>query len=167
MPKDIVQKDQAVLRRQAKPVPLAEIGSRKITSVISEMATALSASSDGVAIAAPQIGLSLRIFLVSRKLFDDGQSDAVFINPELIKLSKKKVLMDEGCLSVRSIYGQTKRSLKATVRAYDNDGRQFTWNGSGLMAQIFQHEIDHLNGILFIDHALNLRQDINVSQTKK
>ena len=158
MTKGIVQKESATLRKTSAPVLLSDIGTTKISKIISNMSTALASCPDGVAIAAPQIGVSLRIFLVSKKLFSDSDSDAVFINPEIIKLSKKKMTLDEGCLSVRHIYGQTKRADKATVQAYDENGNRFNWNGTGLMAQIFQHEIDHLNGILFIDHATNLHE---------
>jgi peptide deformylase len=158
MLKKIVQKDNPVLRMVASPVSFKKIGDPEIKKVLSDMSSALADQADGVALAAPQIGIPLRIFIVSKKLFQDGAGDAVFINPELIKVSKKKVAMEEGCLSVRSIYGQTKRAPKATVQAIDEAGRRFSWNGSDLMAQIFQHEIDHLDGILFIDHATNLRE---------
>lgn len=82
----------------------------------------------------------------------------VFINPEITKLSRKKIWVPEGCLSVRWLYGETSRADKATIRAYDEHGKLFTRGGSGLMAQIFQHETDHLNGILFIDHARNVEK---------
>jgi peptide deformylase len=83
----------------------------------------------------------------------------VFINPEIIKASKvKKSMRGEGCLSVRFTYGTTKRFDKATVKALDEQGKEFIMDGSGLLAQIFQHEIDHLNGILFIDHAHDIRE---------
>ena len=64
--------------------------------------------------------------------------------------------MPEGCLSVRWLYGEVKRSTNATIRAYDEDGKVFTRGGGGLLSQIFQHEIDHLDGIIFTDKAKNL-----------
>jgi peptide deformylase len=64
--------------------------------------------------------------------------------------------MDEGCLSVRGVYGTTKRHERVTLSAFDTDGKKFQRSAGGLMAQIFEHEIDHLNGILFIDHAERL-----------
>ena len=73
-------------------------------------------------------------------------------------LSKKRQILDEGCLSVRPLFGKVERSEKATVTAYDENGKKFTRGGSGLLAQIFQHEIDHLNGILFIDKATDLKE---------
>ena len=80
-------------------------------------------------------------------------SDSVYINPEIKKLSKNKERLDEGCLSVRYLYGKVERSEKASIEAYDESGKKFKMGASGLLAQIFQHEVDHLNGILFTDKA--------------
>ncbi len=163
---NIVQKENEVLRHIATPVAISDIGSDKLNKILADMSTALALCDDGVALACPQIGISLRIFVVSKKLFtpeknetEKDVTDVVFINPEITKMSKRKAEMDEGCLSVRHIYGKTKRSTKATVAAYDEFGNKFSWSGSGLMAQIFQHETDHLDGILFIDHATGLRDE--------
>ncbi len=84
--------------------------------------------------------------------------DLVFINPEIIKLSRKKRWAPEGCLSVRWLYGEVSRSEKATVRGFDEHGKPFMRGASGLLAQIFQHETDHLNGLLFIDKARNVEK---------
>lgn len=157
----IVQKDAPVLRQIAGEVPVKDITSKQIKDVITKMQRALSKEDDGVAIAAPQIGVPLRIFVVSGRLLaknqEEEQPDMVFINPEIVKLSRKKQKMEEGCLSVRWLYGQVERSEKATVRAYDERGKAFTKGASGILAQAFQHEIDHLNGILFIDKATDLQ----------
>jgi peptide deformylase len=164
--KKIVQRDEPVLREIAKDVPVEEITTPKIQKIISDMIVALDSQDDGVAIAAPQIGVPLRIFVVSRKaellmkgkenITDkdlEGLKYPVYINPIIKKLSRIKVKVDEGCLSVRYLYGKVKRAEKATVTAYDEKGKKITMGGSGLMAQIFQHETDHLNGILFTDKA--------------
>ena len=92
----------------------------------------------------------------------------VFINPKISKLSREKEWVPEGCLSVRPLYGKTLRSKKATVVAYDENGKKFTRGASGLLAQIFQHETDHLDGILFIDHAKDIKEELpeNESKTK-
>jgi peptide deformylase len=81
-----------------------------------------------------------------------------YINPVITKISKDKSLMEEGCLSVRYAYGKVDRSEKATVKAYDENGKLFTKGASGLMAQIFQHETDHLNGVLFVDKAIDVKE---------
>ncbi|MDP2642083.1 MAG: peptide deformylase [bacterium] len=160
----ILQKDAPTLREIAKSVPIKDIKSKKIRETLDEMKEALHAEEDGVAIAAPQIGKSLRIFVVSNKI--GGKKDLVFINPEIIKASKKKRKVEEGCLSIRWLYGQVKRSEKVTLRAYDETGRRLERGASGLLAQIFQHETDHLDGILFTDKAENVR-DIPPSKNIK
>ena len=159
----IVQAGNAVLRQVAKPVLPSEIGSPKIKKILADMSTALAGEEDGVAIAAPQIGVSLRIFVISGRVYRQNENsplpaDRVFINPTFKKLAKKKVVRDEGCLSVRPWYGKTKRAEKATVEALDETGKKFTAGGSSFLAQIYQHEIDHLAGILFNDHATELRE---------
>lgn len=155
----ILQEPHTVLRSIAVPVAANEIGSKKLNAIIADMKAALKKESDGVAIAAPQIGVPLRIFVVAKqasKQFSKATDDVVFINPEIVRVGRKKEALSEGCLSVRWKYGLVKRSLTATVRALNEQGNEFVMNGSGLLAQIFQHEIDHLNGILFIDKATNI-----------
>jgi len=166
----IFQKENPVLRAQAHEVPVKEITSLKIKKVIAGMKRALATQPDGVAIAAPQIGVSLRIFLVSGKIFEEtwqrgeglpkgaavASPDLVFINPVITKVSKTKKWMHEGCLSVRPLWGEVYRSTKATIVAYNERGEKGTRGASGLLAHIFQHETDHLNGILFTDNARNV-----------
>lgn len=152
----IIQEPNTVLRQVAPQVPVVEISSPKIKAIIAAMKEALHKEEDGVAIAAPQIGESLRIFVVAKKVVKDAPSDFVFINPEIVSLGKKKQEVAEGCLSVRWKYGKVKRAFSATVRARNEKGNEFQMNGRGLLAQIFQHETDHLNGILFIDTATDI-----------
>ena len=159
---DIVQKGDPVLRKKAIEVSKKEISSDKIKRVITDMKKALHATDDGVAIAAPQIGISKRIFLVHQDALQDradtDNNDKVFINPEIVKTSQKTVVVDEGCLSVRDVYGKIERSAQATIRAFDEDGGAFEMGASGLLAQIFQHETDHLDGVLFVDNASDLKE---------
>ena len=124
------------------------------------MKEALASRDDGVAIAAPQIGVSLRIFVVSGKVFtkegEERKPDETFINPVISKLSRNTENMEEGCLSVHGVFGTIKRHEKATVTAYNEEGKKVMKGGSGLLAQIFQHETDHLDGTLFVDKAHEL-----------
>lgn len=160
----IVDRNDPILRKHAEKVDIQDIGSKKIQEIIKDMKEALASQEDGIAIAAPQIGESIRIFVVAGKAFamvqgnENGQfPDKIFINPEIIKTSKKTEWVEEGCLSVRYLYGKVKRADKATVTAYDETGKKFELGGSGLIAQIFQHETDHLNGILFTDKAKDVQ----------
>jgi peptide deformylase len=181
--KKILQQTEKTLRKVAEEVHLADIKTKKIKDILKEMSVALTSQNDGVAIAAPQIGYSLRIFVVSGKIFakdfardkktptpeatkvptensTSKNKDLVFINPKISKLSREKEWVPEGCLSVRWLYGKTFRSKKATITAYDENGKKFVRGASGLLAQIFQHETDHLNGILFIDHAKEIKEEL-------
>ncbi len=175
----ILQKEALVLRAKAKPVPVGEIKSVKIQKIIAAMREALAKEYDGVGIAAPQIGESLRIFVVSDLVFKARRKNApektpemgteirpakavkdqlVYINPEILSTSKDQKSLEEGCLSVRPLFGKVKRASRARIRAYDENGQPFERGSSGLLAQIYQHEVDHLDGILFIDKAKDIRE---------
>jgi peptide deformylase len=175
--KEIVQDGAEVLRDIAKPVPEELFGTPKLAQIIKDMEEALDPELEGVALAAPQIAVPYRIFIVRKDrtitpppmedtpgatLAQNSQGrtlvaqNDIYINPEIVKTSRKQAKVDEGCLSVRGIYGTTKRHERVTIRARNQDGSHFERGAGGLMAQIFEHEIDHLNGILFIDHAEHL-----------
>lgn len=156
--KDIVQMGEEVLRKNAQRIEPSEITSEKFQKLISDMHETLKTQNDGVAIAAPQIGESYRIFTVAPFIFEDASDEhLVYINPVITRQSKKAKLLHEGCLSCRWKVGEVERYLETTVEAYDENGEKFTETADGLLAHIFQHEIDHLDGILFIDKAHNLR----------
>jgi peptide deformylase len=171
----IVQKGHKALQKQSLEIKKEEFNSSKLKKVLSDMKEALESQDDGVALAAPQIGENLRIFVISWKVFatmdkvdigTEANLEALrkkynfkaFINPEIVKCSKEKEWLDEGCLSVRPLYGEVERSKKCRVRTMDESGKSFEVGGSGLLAQIFQHEIDHLDGVLFTEKARNLKE---------
>ncbi|MCK4918571.1 MAG: peptide deformylase [Candidatus Pacebacteria bacterium] len=158
---EVLQKGNPLLEEIAKEVPLESIFSPKIKNIISQMKEILRNTDDAIALAAPQIGESVRIFIISKKIFGEceDKDDLIFINPTIIKTSKEKKWAEEGCLSVRGVYGEVERFSKATIKAYDEEGKSFTFGGSGLLAQAFQHETDHLNGILFTEKTRNTRED--------
>ncbi|HQU07658.1 MAG: peptide deformylase [Parcubacteria group bacterium 21-54-25] len=165
MTSSIVQADTApILRQKATAVPETLFGTPELARIIAAMTSALDAELDGVALAAPQVGLPHRLFVVRYDRILPREEGApvpaanigVYINPEIIKTARRTEVVDEGCLSVRGIYGKTTRHSRATVRARDAAGRMFVRGAGGLLAQVFQHEIDHLEGILFIDHAIDL-----------
>ena len=189
MKEPIVQEGDPVLRQKAKPVSLKELSSPKIKRLISRMKKLLSEEAYGVGLAAPQVGASVRIFIVSGRAFladavESGKGsaperageepapvvvppDMVFINPEIIRKSRSKLEMSEGCLSVRDYYGTVMRHEKATVRAQDERGKPFTYHGSGLIAHIFQHECDHLDGTLYIDKTVKLEHEKERDELRK
>ncbi|NQV93080.1 peptide deformylase [Candidatus Kaiserbacteria bacterium] len=166
--KEIVQDGDLVLREKAHEVLIKDITSDAVVSLLKDMREALEKKEYGVALAAPQIGVALRIFIVADRVFNEEQLKErthIFVNPTIIKTSKKTDELEEACLSVEGYFGTTTRAQQVTVEAYNEHGIKFTRGASGLLAQIFQHEIDHLNGILYIDHARNVREVVAQEET--
>lgn len=165
----ILTDPNAILRRVARPLHTHEIATQKIQGLILAMKETLKHSEDGIGIAAPQVGESIRIFLVSEealaldrgekvetKAEESGQEKKewgclVFINPEIKKMSSKKIDMVEGCLSVPGKFGVVSRPEKITVAWLDEMGAKHSRGASKFFARVIQHETDHINGILFID----------------
>jgi peptide deformylase len=148
--KAIVQNGDPVLREQSQPVSEEQFGTKELAAQVKDMVDALDAATDGVALAAPQIGISLRIFVVRYDRLHPPPEGSplppdvgVFINPEFTRVSRRREVMDEGCHE------------RATVRARAEDGSRFERGGGGILAQVYQHEIDHLDGVLFIDDAID------------
>jgi peptide deformylase len=164
--KMIVQEKEVVLRARATEVSPKDLGGAYIQGLVDSMLATLGEEKMGAALAAPQVAESVRLFVVSPEVLkkkggneSDEVAPLVCINPELIKKSKESKLLHEGCLSVRGWWGYIERYDKVTMRALDRHGREFTRGASGLLAQIFQHEIDHLDGKLYIDHAEDMHTD--------
>lgn len=162
----IFQKGEKVLHEKAKEISVAEIKSGKIQKIIKQMEKAIFENAEALAIAAPQIGEGLRIFVISEWTLNPKSEkpktefkNFVFINPKIVKTSKKKAFFPEGCLSAPEFTGTTLRPEKVTVEAYDRNGKKFQRGASGLLAQAIQHEIDHLDGTLFIDKATALMKN--------
>lgn len=155
----IVAKGHPALSAMARDIKKEEIGSSWLSGIINLMKAELDSQDDGVAIAAPQVGESIRMFVVSPAAFHKNTKhfQLVYINPRILKSSKDKEFMLEGCLSVRWLYGDVERSKQVMIESLDEFGKRHVRGASGLMAQIFQHEIDHLDGILFDSKAKDLR----------
>jgi peptide deformylase len=170
--RDIIpHESNPVLRKSAREIAVHDIAHKKIQDLITEMKELLDKEEYGVALAAPQVGESVRLFVVSAKAVERREKkygseeagspgdDLVYINPKVIKTSRGKKLKHEGCLSVRGKWGRVPRAEKVTIKAYNERGEEFTRGASGLLAHIFQHEMDHLEGILYIDKAKELFDD--------
>lgn len=169
----ILQEPNDILREKASEVSLESLASGRIQKLLRDMHDTLVATDIGVGLAAPQISRSLRIFLVleevvkkkqeelskeSKELKKKERKTLVFVNPTIIKASGKKVWMVEGCLSVDGIFGKIRRSEKVTIEAHDEHGKKISRGASGIFAEIIQHEMDHLDGVLFIDNAKEVRK---------
>jgi peptide deformylase len=118
----------------------------------------------GVGLAGPQIGFMKRIFVVHV----ENDEERVFINPSILETSHETSKFEEGCLSVPGIYANVIRSESIKIQAWNEKGRPFTLEGGGLLARVIQHEYDHLNGVLFIDHVPEkIREKLMIKYEKK
>lgn len=145
----IITNPNPILRQKAKPIK--DISDKEIKKLIPQLTEAL-LKYDGVGIAAPQVGYSIRMIAMRYK--DDNLT---MINPKIAKKSILKEVDEEGCLSVPNVFGEVKRCKKITVKFQDPSGKMRVMTGEGLFARVVQHEVDHLDGILFIDKAKHLR----------
>ncbi|MFA6522154.1 MAG: peptide deformylase [Patescibacteria group bacterium] len=143
----ILTNPNEVLRRVARDLSVEELSTPAMQTLIDEMGKTM-LQEDGVGLAAPQIGNSIRLISVATN--DEPQA---FVNPKIVRHSFRKVKGEEGCLSVPGVVGTVARYPRVTVEALDRFGRAVVVRASGLSAIVFQHEIDHLDGILFIDKA--------------
>jgi len=143
---NIVKEGDEALRKVCRPV--TEITPR-IKQILDDMLETL-IDSGGVGLAAPQVGILRRIVIV-----DDGEKYIELINPEITEREGEQEEM-EGCLSVPDVWGITHRPMRVKGRALNRDGEEFTFEGEGLTARCFCHELDHLDGKLFVDEALHI-----------
>lgn len=164
---EILQTGNPVLRQVSSAITKDKIKSSEIKKIIADLKNAMKLQKDAAAISAIQIGKPVRLFVISKRVFENGENklkdknikeDLIFINPKIKKTSKTKQTLEEGCLSVRCVYGQVTRPEKVTVEACDENGNKFSRGFSGLLSTIVQHENDHLDGILFIDKATDMQQ---------
>ena len=132
-----------VLRQKAKRVPAVD-GS--IQQLIDDMVETMRQAS-GVGLAAPQVGVPLRVIVLQKP----GEEPMAIINPEMVKRAGERKVT-EGCLSVPGYAGEVKRSVSVTVKGWNRQGKAIRIKATGIMAQVLEHELDHLNGVLYIDH---------------
>lgn len=133
----------AVLSKRAKKVPSID---SSIQRLIDDMVKTMQ-QSNGVGLAAPQIGVSLRVMVLQMP----EEEPWAIINPEIVKRSGEREVI-EGCLSIPGYQGEIKRSTSVTVKGLDRQGKAIRIKATGLRAQALEHEIDHLNGVLYLEH---------------
>ena len=139
-----------VLRQKAKRVKTIDSSIKKL---IANMLETVRADPGRAALAAPQVGVSLRVIVIDIP----GAENIVLINPEIVKRSGERSVT-EGCLSVPGYYGEIKRSEQVTAKGRDASGKEIRIKADELLAQALEHEIDHLNGMLYIDHLESQEQ---------
>src|SRR3989338_6435398 len=146
MPKyEIIKYPSPILRNKSEAISNNE--ATKLRELIHDMAIVMK-KKDGLGLAAPQIGKNIRLAIINTK---DGV--LALINPKITNKSWKKEIGEEGCLSIPGIFGMVKRHVKIDVMALDANGKEISFPAKGLFARVIQHEVDHLNGILFIDRT--------------
>jgi peptide deformylase len=149
----------AVLPIRTVPDPVLRIKTKRVTSIdksvkklVADMRETLHAEPGRVGLAAPQVGVSLRVTVICMP--EEGAEDIILINGDIVR-RKGKRLVNEGCLSIPGYVGQLTRAESVTAKGLDLKGRQIRIKGEGLMSQALEHEIDHLNGVLYVDHLEN------------
>jgi len=148
----IITKENPILRKKSLFIDKKKISSTELQDLCLNMSETMD-NKNGVGLAAPQIGKNIRLIVINTK---DGHLH--LFNPEIIKTSWKKELGDEGCLSVPDIFGKVKRFTNINCQFFDKKGKIQKLKANGLMARVIQHEIDHLDGILFIDKAKDIQE---------
>jgi peptide deformylase len=159
---EIVKFPDPILQRRAEPV--TEFN-QELRTLVDDMFTSMYAAM-GIGLAAPQIGISKRITVIDLSNQKKAEDKIVLINP-VILVQEGKQFEEEGCLSLPEIRERVKRAMRVTVRAQDAHGKWFEMEGDELLARAFQHEIDHLDGILFIYRVSALKRDLALRKIRK
>jgi peptide deformylase len=152
-----------VLRQVSKPVERVDAPLRKLADDMLETMY----DAPGIGLAAIQIGEPLRMLVIDLAKEGDEPEPHVFINPEILASNDDRSVYEEGCLSIPDYYAEVERPAAVRVKYLDRDGKSREIEAEGLMATCLQHEIDHLDGVLFIDHISKLKRDIVVRKFKK
>jgi peptide deformylase len=153
--RDIIKLPDKRLRQVSEPVKKIDAGVRKLVDDMIETMYA----APGIGLAAIQIGIPQRVVTMDLSKKSDEQHPRVFINPEITWSSDVKVTREEGCLSIPEYYEEVERPAEIKVKYLDLDGKAHEITAKGLLATCLQHEVDHTNGVLFIDHLSKLKRD--------
>lgn len=164
-----------ILRKVADKITKQEFGSKKLINLVDSMRSALEKNDYGIAMAAPQIGVSKAVIVIELKPTptrkDIDKFSLVLINPKITAYKGKKVMLRDGCISIGAqedpLYGWSERYESVVVSYMDNDGNEHTETYDGFMAHVMQHEVDHLNGVLFVDRVKDPKTYIHASEFKK
>jgi peptide deformylase len=162
MVRDIVIWPDPVLKKVAAPVARVD---DEIRALLDDMAETMYAA-DGVGLAAPQVGVSKRIVVIDTSPRQEGQKLLHLVNPRIVR-TEGETTYTEGCLSVPGEAEEVERAAKVWVEALDRDGKAISIEGEGLLAIALQHELDHLEGVLFVDHLSSLKRELIRKRMKK
>ncbi|HWF77554.1 MAG TPA: peptide deformylase [Caulobacteraceae bacterium] len=158
-----VDTDLATLKKTSAPVAQVDDALRALMDDMLETMYA----APGIGLAAIQVGEPVRVIVMDISRGDGPREPRFFVNPQIVWASEETAPYEEGCLSVPEIYDEVERSAKVRVRYLGYDGQPVEEAAEGLYAVCIQHEIDHLNGVLFIDHLSRLKRERAVAKVKK
>ena len=162
-PRDIIKLPDRRLRLKSEPVKRIDAGIRKL---VEEMFETMYAA-PGIGLAAIQVGVAKRVFTADLSKKEEPHVPRVFINPEITWASDDKAIQEEGCLSIPDYYEDVERPVQVKVKYLDLDGKPHELEADGLLARCIQHETDHINGVLFIDHLSKLKRDRVIKKFSK
>ncbi len=155
---EVTLEPNPILHKKGRDLTVAELSKPEMKKLIKNMVETMYVK-DGVGIAAPQVGQSLQLCVIAKKFSPINQNeDLILVNPVWKKMSILKAWDTEGCLSVPLIYGEVKRYTKIKVQALNQHGEKIEFEAKDFPARIVQHEVDHLNGVLFIEKARKLQK---------
>lgn len=155
---DVTFEPSPILHKKGRDLTVAELSTPEFKKLVKDMTETMYVK-DGVGIAAPQVGESLQLCVIAKKFSPMNKNeDLVLVNPIWKKTSISKAWDVEGCLSVPEIYGEVKRYTKIKVQALNQFGEKIEFEAKDFPARIVQHELDHLNGVLFIEKARKLQR---------
>jgi len=153
--REIIKLPDKRLRLVSEPVKHVDTGVRKLVDDMFETMY----KAPGIGLAAIQIGIAKRVITMDLSKKEDNHEPHVFINPEIVWTSEETAKYEEGCLSIPDYYEEVERPKAVKVKYLDRDGKAREIDAKGLLATCLQHEIDHINGVLFIDHLSKLKRD--------
>lgn len=161
--KPLVILPDPVLRLVSKPVERIDAPLLKLADDMFETMY----DAPGIGLAAIQVGEPLRMLVIDLAKEGEEPAPQIFINPEILEQGDERSVYEEGCLSIPDYYAEVERPAKVRIRHLDRLGKEQEVEAEGLLATCLQHEIDHLNGVLFIDHISKLKRDMVVKKFKK
>ena len=161
--RDIIILPDKRLRLKSEPIKRIDAGIRKLVEEMFETMY----DAPGIGLAAIQVGIAKRVVTMDLSKKDDEKAPQVFINPEVTWTSEEKSTYEEGCLSIPEYYEEVERPTRVKVKYLDLDGKEHEIEADGLFATCLQHEIDHTNGVLFIDYISKLKRDYIVRKFTK
>jgi peptide deformylase len=152
-----------ILRQASAPIEQVDDAVRNLSNDMLETMY----DAPGIGLAAIQVGVARRMLVIDLSKEDEEKQPQVFINPEILQFSDERSVYEEGCLSIPDYYAEVERPAKITLKFLGLDGKEQLLDAEGLLATCLQHEIDHLNGVLFIDHISRLKREMVVRKFTK